>query len=405
MIRIDWTRLLIIQLSLLASILLLGVVWIALSAIAHSLLLFVLATLVAFMLAPLVTLAEERGLPRPLAVSGVYLGVALALLAAGALLIRPFLTQAALFLENVPDYITRIYGYLLVIDQWLEGLGIGGGLATLQSEATRRLTTESTLILGDLVRFLTHVANSVVDAVLVLVISFYLLLDGPRLRQGLLALVPKAHQSKVAFLEEHLVRVVGGYLRGQLTLALSLGLVVGVGLQLLGMPYAVVLGVIAGLFELVPMFGAVLGALPALAIALLQPFPMVLWVLLFFVVVQQIENHVLVPRISGHAVGLHPLGAMFALLAGFELGGVLGAIFAVPVAGFLWVVAITLYRRLMGLEDTGPGRRAPVPSRAPAAAPPPGAQPSQNTPDEAPPSTASPEPPLHSARPHATDPP
>jgi predicted PurR-regulated permease PerM len=386
-IRIDWNRLLIVQLSLLASILLLVVVWTALSAISHSLLLFVLATLVAFLLAPLVTLAEERGVPRPLAVSAVYLGFALALVVAGALLIRPFITQAALFLENAPNYITRIYERLLVIDQWLEGVGIGGGLAALQSEVTRRLTTESTLILGDLVRFLTQIANSVVDAVLVLVISFYLLLDGPRLRRGLLALVPEAHKSKAAFLEEHLVRVVGGYLRGQLTLALSLGLAVGVGLQLLGMPYAVVLGVLAGLFELVPMFGAVLGALPALAIALLQPFPMFLWVLLFFVVVQQIENHVLVPRISGHAVGLHPLGAMFALLAGFELGGVLGAIFAVPVAGFLWGVAITLDRRLMGLEDAAPGRRAPVPSREPVAAPTPA------------------EPPPRSASPHAADPP
>jgi predicted PurR-regulated permease PerM len=129
----------------------------------------------------------------------------------------------------------------------------------------------------------------------------------------------------------------------------------GIGMGLLGLPYAVVLGVLAGLFELVPMFGPILSVIPAVIVALFMPFPTVVWVLLFFLAVQQIENNILVPRISGHAVGLHPLGAMFALLAGFQMAGLLGGLFTVPLAGVLWVLLSAAYRNAVTPE--------PLPSR------------------------------------------
>jgi hypothetical protein len=178
----------------------------------------------------------------------------------------------------------------------------------------------------------------ILDIVLALVISLYLLVDGPRFRARSLSLIPAEHRGKVLFLQDNVSRVLGGYLRAQFSLALIVGVATGIGMALFGLPYAVVLGVLAGLFELVPMFGPILSAVPAVLVALFLPFPTVIWVLLFFLVVQQVENNVLAPRISGHAVGLHPLGAMFALLAGFQLAGLLGGLFAVPVAGVVWVL-------------------------------------------------------------------
>ena len=120
------------------------------------------------------------------------------------------------------------------------------------------------------------------------------------------------------------------------------------------MPYAIVLGVLAGILELVPMLGPILGAIPAVLVALFQPFPVVLWVILAFVIIQQLEANLLVPRISGHAVGLHPLAAMLALIAGLEVGGIVGALFAVPLAGVLWVFGSTALRRPSG-AGTPPG--------------------------------------------------
>ena len=310
--------------------------------------------MLAFVLAPLVELGEARGLPRLLAVAFVYLALAMIMFLAGALLWRPFVLQAALLAENMPSYITAVQVQLSGLTLWLESLGLGAGLAALEAESTRFATTEGRAFLGDLVRLITHLATSVFDTLLVLVVSFYLLLDGPRLLRAAAALVPARHQDKWRFVEESLVRVVGGYLRGQLVMGGSLGIIVWAGLTLLGVPYALVLGVLAAVLELVPMFGPILSALPALAVALFQPFPQFLWVLIFFVIVQQIEAHVLAPRITGHAVGLHPLGAIFALLVGLELGGPLGAIFAVPVAGFVWVIVATVYRRTLGIEEPRP---------------------------------------------------
>ena len=182
-------------------------------------------------------------------------------------------------------------------------------------------------------------------------------------RRERLAIIPSQHRVKTLFLQDNTSRVLGGYLRGQLTLALIIGILAGVGTALLGLPYAVVLGVLAGLFELVPMFGPILSVVPAVLVALFMPFPTVVWVVLFFLVIQQVENNVLAPRISGRAVGLHPVGAMFALLAGFQLAGLLGGLFAVPLAGVLWVLLGAAYRNVIVVEPSRPRRRLlPVPS-------------------------------------------
>jgi hypothetical protein len=127
-----------------------------------------------------------------------------------------------------------------------------------------------------------------------------------------IALIPE-HRAKAQFVQDNGSRVLGGYLRAQFTLALIIGVLAGVGMSVLGLPYAVVLGVLAGLFELVPMFGPILSVIPAVIVALFMPFPTVIWVVLYFLLIQQLENTGLAPRISGHAVGLHPLGPMFAL--------------------------------------------------------------------------------------------
>jgi predicted PurR-regulated permease PerM len=371
--RINWTRVLVVQLAILAGIVLLFVGWTVVHAVAHTLLLFAIAAILAFALAPLVTRGEARGLPRLASVGLVYVALAVLLVLSTALLARPFAVQAALLIDNLPGYLTGLQDVVGGMDEWLGRFGVGGGIATLEAEIGRQATGASTAFVGDLLRFLTQVASSALDTVLVLVISFYLLLDGNRLRLAALAVVPSAHRDKLLFVQDSLGRVLGGYLRGQLLMALTLAVIVGALMQLLGMPYALVLGVLAGVFELVPMLGPILSALPALAVAVFQPFPTVLWVLLAFFVIQQFESNILAPRITAHAVGLHPLGAIFALMAGFEVGGPLGAVFAVPVAGFLWVLISTVYRRTAGAPEPPPRvgwrlPRRPRGTRSPAGA-------------------------------------
>jgi predicted PurR-regulated permease PerM len=360
--RIDWNRLLVIQLCTLLTIVLLVLGWTALRAVSKTALMFTLAAVLAFALAPLVTRLQTRELPRVFAVAAVYGILALLLILTGALLGRPFLVQATLLAEQWPTYATQIQGQLINLDRWLANIGLEGTLATVQSEASRYVSSTGATILGDLVGLVTHLAGSVVDTLLVLVVSFYLLLDAPRLRVALFHVVPSEHHSKLRFAEINLGRVLGGYIRGQLLMGGLLGVIVTIGLTVIGVPYALVLGGLAALLELVPMLGPILSAIPALAVALFLPFPTVLVVLVFFVVVQQLESNLLAPRITGHAVGLHPLGAMFALLAGLELGGIIGALFAVPLVGFVWVMVSALYTRSWSPETALPAE--PVAAQA-----------------------------------------
>jgi predicted PurR-regulated permease PerM len=318
-----------------------------LSRVLHTVLLLLMASVVAFAVEPLVARVEARLGRRGLAATLVYLGLGTSLLGGLAFLVSPFVQQASSLLGDLPHLADAAKDNAPGLDARLRELGLPLNVQDVQTRAGALLVESGSAFLGGSLAVLGQLANVVVDLLLVLVMSLYLVLGGARLRAGALRLVPVDRRSHVAFVEETIVRVAGGYLRGQLVMALSIGIMAGVGAMLFDLRYPIVVGVIAGVLELVPMVGPVLGAVPALLLALvLQPFPTVLWVGLYFLAIQQLESNVLGPRITGHAVGLHPLAAMLALLGGLEVAGLLGGLFAVPVVGVVSVLVGAVYRRL-----------------------------------------------------------
>ncbi|MCA1647903.1 MAG: AI-2E family transporter [Chloroflexi bacterium] len=340
----DWQKLLIVFLTVLAGLALTWVLWQVLSPISHTLVLFGLAAVLAFALSGPVNMLTAHIGHRLVSIVAVYLLVGTVVVGGLTLLAGPFVRDATALSGALPQYAADLQARAPEVQSTLGSYGIQADLDQLKVRAAAAVEQGGSEVLKNLVGTLAEVGGIILDVVLALVISLYLLIDGPRFRVRTLALVPAQHRAKALFLEDHVSRVLGGYLRGQLTLAAIIGVAAGVGTGLLGLPYAVVLGVLAGLFELVPMFGPILSVVPAVIVALFMPFPTVVWVLLFFLAIQQVENNILAPRISGHAVGLHPLGAMFALLAGFQLAGLLGGLFAVPLAGVLWVLLGAAYR-------------------------------------------------------------
>lgn len=352
----DWQKALIVLLTLLAGVAVLWVIWQIVSPILHTLVLFALAAVLAFALSGPVDMLSRRLGNRLVAIVITYLAVGCVVVGGLTLIAGPFVRQATDLADALPRYANDLQARAPEVQTTLGQYGIQTDIDQLKSQAAAAIEQGGTDVLKNLVGTLAEVGGMILDIVLALVISLYLLVDGPRFAQRSLAVIPPRHRSKAVFLQDNVSRVLGGYLRGQLTLALIIGVLAGVGTALLGLPYAVVLGVLAGLFELVPMFGPILSVIPAVLVALFMPFPTVVWVVLFFLVIQQLENNVLAPRISGHAVGLHPLGAMFALLAGFQLAGLLGGLFAVPLAGVLWVLLGAAYRNVV----VGPRPRRPL---------------------------------------------
>ncbi len=363
----DWQKLLIFLLTLLAGAAVLWVVWEIVSPVLRTLVLFALAAVLAFALSSPVNMLASRIGNRVLAIVVVYLLVGLVIVGGLTLLAGPFVRQASDLVAALPRYANDVQALAPGVQTMVGQYGIQVDVDQLKTSAASALQQSGTVVLQNLVGTLAQVGGTLLDVVLALVISLYFLVDGPRIGARSMAVIPVELRPQALFLQDNVTRVLGGYLRGQLTLAAVIGVATGVGMALFGLPYAVVLGVLAGLFELVPMFGPILSAVPALMVALFLPFPTVVWVAVFFLAIQQVENNVLAPRISGHAVGLHPLAAMFALLAGFQLAGILGGLFAVPIAGVLWVLIGAAYRNAVTVRPT-PLRRWALPNwRRPAA--------------------------------------
>jgi predicted PurR-regulated permease PerM len=343
----DWQKALIVLLTILATVAVLWVIWQIVSRILHTLVLFGLAAVLAFALSGPVDMLNQRLSNRLLAILVTYLLVGILVVGGITVIAGPFVRQATDLAAALPQYANDLQARAPEVQTTLGQYGIQTDIDQLKAQAVSAIEQGGADVLKNLVGTLAEVGGMILDIVLALVISLYLLVDGPRFRERSLDIIPPRHRAKALFLQDNVSRVLGSYLRGQLTLALIIGVLAGVGTALLGLPYAVVLGVLAGLFELVPMFGPILSVVPAVLVALFMPFPTVVWVVLFFLAIQQVENNVLAPRISGHAVGLHPLGAMFALLAGFQLAGLLGGLFAVPLAGVLWVLLGAAYRNVL----------------------------------------------------------
>ncbi|MCA1683182.1 MAG: AI-2E family transporter [Actinobacteria bacterium] len=310
----------------------------SLAPLAHLALVVLLAIVVAFLLAPVVTRLEGPLKRRAPAVILTFLLVLVVLVGLLALVAAPLVTESGRLADQIPSYVQQlqstepvtILGYRVPDEVRVQaGAALGSVGGSVAAQAV-------TIVVG--------LVSGIVDLFLILVIALYLLLDARRIRTGLLRVLPKRQREQFESVEVEVVRVFGAYVRGQLILAAIVGASATVVLLLLRVPYALVLGLFAGSAELIPMLGPILGAVPAVLVALFQPFPLVLWVVLAFIVIQQLESNVLVPRISGHAVGLHPLAAMLVLLVGFEVAGVLGALFAVPLAGIVWVFASTALR-------------------------------------------------------------
>jgi predicted PurR-regulated permease PerM len=306
----------------------------ALVPFAHVILVFALAAALTFAIAPLVGRLEDV-MPRSLAVALVFVGLIAALALFAYLVARPLTTEGQALADKIKEYSEAVQGKrpLVIGDQPLPA-GIQEQIQAVVLAQGPDLAARSA---GLVLAFLAVI----VDLAIVLVVTFYLLLDARRFKVIILRTLEPANRPAARRVFSEIARVFGAYLRSQLIVALSLGLLVTAALSLFGVPYAVLLGVFAGVVELIPMLGPFLGAVPALLVASTMPFPAVVWVAVAFVVIQQVESNFLVPRLTGNAVGLHPLAAMLALLAGFEAGGVIGALFAVPIVGLIWVLVST----------------------------------------------------------------
>jgi predicted PurR-regulated permease PerM len=310
-------------------------------------LLFVFAGVVVLLLNPLVDALVALPLFRGRRAPAVLLLVALllaALAALAALFIPELVAQASAFGNQMPDLVQRAQDAINGVQGDIDRTGLG-----IRLVIPRGLDSVTGTVVGSAVQVFSGAVSAAIDVLLVIVISIYLLVQGRELVAAARRLFPDREEF-FDFTVLAIGSTTAAYVRGQFAISLLLGLYTGVVMSLIGVHYAVVLGVLAFFLEFLPLIGAPVAMGLSVLVALFQgPVPAIL-AAVAGLGGHSIEAYVVGPRVRGAATRLHPLAAMAALLVGAQLGGVLGALFAVPLAGVVNVFLGALYRSRRGDE-------------------------------------------------------
>jgi predicted PurR-regulated permease PerM len=329
-------------LAILVWLAVIGVVLWSLAHVAAPVVMFTLGAILAYALTPLVG-RLSRIMPRMLAVLIVYLGLLVVMAGVIFLLVATVIQEVGPLVERV--------------SAWLQAPGVDGPAAItgylqqlgISQDQINSLTADLATFLkgfaGDAVPVASGLLGMVFNAVIVGIVSIYLVLDGGRFLHWASGNTPLSHRRNASFFVQSLDRVMGGYIRGQLLLCLAIAILIGFGMWVIGVPFPLVLAVLAFVLEFIPMIGLWLVGALCVLVALSQGWQMALLALAVAVVASVIEGNILSPRLLGHAVGVHPLVSLFALLAFAEIFGLWGALFAAPAVGSAQALATAFWRQ------------------------------------------------------------
>jgi predicted PurR-regulated permease PerM len=352
-----WVQLVLLPLAILG-------LWALARAAGTVLLILIVASIVALILAPLVRLFE-RATPRGLAILLVYLTGILILAGIGFLLVNPISDQITRFEHNLPGIVATANRDLANVQRFLDRHGIHvhvqqqghTALDTLQKDILKRS--------GAIVSFSRSLLSSIVtvgfDLVLILVLSVYLLIYGREIGRLVRSIMPPGDGSPEDDYPLMVQQAVSGYVRGQLMFSVIMGASAAAALTIFGLlgifpageQYAVFFGAFYGLMEFIPYIGPIIGPVPAVVVALFTSPISALWVVLMFVALQQLEGHVVAPQVFRISLRINPILIILALLIGFQLYGIAGALVALPVIAVIRQTVVYLRRHLV-FEPWGP---------------------------------------------------
>lgn len=300
---------------------------------------FFLAVILAYILNPIVRRLDRLKIPRAVSVLGLFLVLGGVVTAGLLTLVVPAVQQAQTLISN-PEIVVNAFTGLLERAQRLPY--VGERIATLDADALTRFARQNAppaqAVLNTALGFVGGVFGvfgTILNLFLLVIVSIYLLIDKERITGAALGMIPDTVRGQVVELLEAVERAVVKFVKGQLLLSGIMGVVGWAIAFFTGTNYALLIGLWVGLTEFIPVLGAFLGAIPAVVIALIASPVKALIVAGLFLVAQQIEGNILVPKIMGGSVGVHPLWVLFAVLTGTALYGIVGAIFALPVVAII----------------------------------------------------------------------
>lgn len=289
--------------------------------------LLILGISIASLFAPVISWLNQR-MPRVLAVVVVYLAVALLLAGIGMVVVPAMVVQAQVVIIQLPNAFRQLQNSLQGVN------------SQFYNDLLNQLITYLSSLGSNLVALPVALVSGLMDALIVVFISIYGLIVAPTLRDFILSFFPGPRAARLDFVLNKIVNEMGGYLRGAVINGLIIGSMTGLGLFVIGVNYSLVLGLIAGTLEFIPVIGPIVGAVPMVGIALLQSPTKAIIALAYAIVLHQVESNILVPNIMRAQTDISPLLVLLALTAGLAIGGIFGALVAIPFTAALRVIFV-----------------------------------------------------------------
>ncbi|NLI91814.1 MAG: AI-2E family transporter [Peptococcaceae bacterium] len=308
---------------------------------------FVVGVVLAYLLSPLVTSLEKKGLSRRSSVAVIFIWITVLFTLLMFLLLPKLYTELGKLAVVLPERFQVIYDYGQNAKEYYGQTGLPGEVSKLIDD--KLVQGQSFLInwLKNVVEDLPGLLSYIGLMILSPILAIYFLLDWKKITEGVIQLVPGKMRGEWYRLLQEVDFIIQRYIQGNIIDAALVGFIIGFGVKLIGMEYALLIGVICGITNLIPYFGPILGGIPSVLLALSKSPMMAMKVALVIFIVQQIDGNIINPRLMSNKVGLHPLWVVFALLAGGELDGIMGMLVAIPLAAILKIIFREIYYYLV----------------------------------------------------------
>lgn len=299
---------------------------------------FILGIFLTYLTLPTVKLLESRQVPRPIAIISVYLGLAILIWAGIVYLLPTFLADLNSILNNLGEQTERLDGLAKSLSVRFERLQLPEPLQNGINEGAAAARDFLTTLITRVIDLIIQSVSKSFFLILAPILAYYMTRDIEVVKVAVVKSFPQSWQPEVLAIGREINRVLSGFVRGQLIISLFVGLSVTFGLVFLKIPYALVIGIVAGVANIIPYFGPVVGAFPAVIAASTISSSTVMYVIILFAVINQFEAVILAPKILEDKVGLHPLVVIFAVMSGGRLFGLIGSLIAVPIAAIIKVI-------------------------------------------------------------------
>jgi len=291
---------------------------------------FFLALIIAYILNPLVEFLEERRIARPLGILIIYAVFFTIAFVFSVTAIPNLISEMQKLGEMLPQYTARFQNFLLSLQSDYQRINLPESIRQALDQNLINLQKGMQALLERVTGTVLGFFSNLLSILVIPLMVYYLLCDIDSLKRTAVLLFPKKYRNWVVSMGSEMDRTMGAYFRGMLVICFLVGVLTYLGLVIIGVDYALILGLVAGITNIIPYFGPIIGAVPAVLIALLHSPGLAVKTIVVYVIVQQLESQIIAPQVMGRSLGLHPLVVIFALLIGGRFFGLPGLIFAVP---------------------------------------------------------------------------